>query len=307
VRPRTPCRPTARIDAPSGIYRPLLRLVADGDGAGHADRCTVLGLAGVRRVLDDHRGVLDGRHVGGIAVFPQKTTHYGQFEPRHIPQHLPDSWLDHLPASGIGNLPLRRDAAIRLVQSALAQPRQQAGAYLGFKRAVVCWTGTKILPFLRVGDNAAEHARAVARLADVIAADPERIDYRRRRDHLRNWTIDEDVWKEIIADVDRYQQLHNGQPVTWNEVKRLGASVHVWGAVSSSEPRFGPVPALNHPARREILALARIIRRSDLTPPRHSFLIPLRALLDRHSQQLAAEVDRQACSDGTWQRFPSST
>ncbi|WP_406737222.1 transposase family protein [Streptomyces sp. NBC_00853] len=29
--------------------RPLLRLVVDGDGAGHADRCTVLGLTGIRR------------------------------------------------------------------------------------------------------------------------------------------------------------------------------------------------------------------------------------------------------------------
>ncbi|WP_078624176.1 MerR family transcriptional regulator [Streptomyces monomycini] len=49
VRPRTPCRQAIRIDTPAGVCRPLLRSLVDGDGAGHADRCTVLGLAGVRR------------------------------------------------------------------------------------------------------------------------------------------------------------------------------------------------------------------------------------------------------------------
>ncbi|MEW2374205.1 hypothetical protein AB0940_33350 [Streptomyces sp. NPDC006656] len=48
VRPRTPCRTTTRIDAPSGVGQSLLLAALDGDGAGHVDRCTVLGLAGVR-------------------------------------------------------------------------------------------------------------------------------------------------------------------------------------------------------------------------------------------------------------------
>lgn len=48
VRPRTTCHPTAGIAAPSDACLPLLWTVVsgDGDGAGHADRRTALGLAG---------------------------------------------------------------------------------------------------------------------------------------------------------------------------------------------------------------------------------------------------------------------
>ena len=46
VRRRTPCRLTAASDAPSGARRSMMWSAVDGDGSGHADRCTVLGLSG---------------------------------------------------------------------------------------------------------------------------------------------------------------------------------------------------------------------------------------------------------------------
>lgn len=53
-RPRTPCRPAGGSDAPSGLRFSPPRSAVSGDGAGHGDRCGVLGLAGVRR--DRRRG-----------------------------------------------------------------------------------------------------------------------------------------------------------------------------------------------------------------------------------------------------------
>ncbi|MFD7974116.1 ISL3 family transposase [Streptomyces clavifer] len=59
VRRRTPCRLTAGIDAPSGACRSMPWSAVDGDGAVHAGRYIVLGLAGVRR---DRRGGCRGGH-----------------------------------------------------------------------------------------------------------------------------------------------------------------------------------------------------------------------------------------------------
>ncbi|WUS12320.1 recombinase family protein [Streptomyces sp. NBC_01260] len=54
VRPRTPCRRATGSDAPSRTCTSLLRVAVGGDGAGHAGRRIVLGLACVRR--DRRRG-----------------------------------------------------------------------------------------------------------------------------------------------------------------------------------------------------------------------------------------------------------
>ncbi|MER6979717.1 hypothetical protein [Streptomyces carpinensis] len=68
--------------------------------------------------------------VGPPALFPQPATHLGRIDPRTIPAILPDARAAPLDELDAPRRQLRRDAAIRLVQTATGRFRRSAALHL---------------------------------------------------------------------------------------------------------------------------------------------------------------------------------
>lgn len=101
MRPRTPCRSPAGNDTPSGLCPSPPLPTVDGDGAGQADRCIVLGLAHVRR--DWRRGC---RSRGRPCCRPPwRPTYQCSSSRRHPPGRARGRRWCRLPSSRPGDRP----------------------------------------------------------------------------------------------------------------------------------------------------------------------------------------------------------
>lgn len=235
---------------------------------------------GMRSALARQQPLLRTRQ-GRVGSYPQEPSHIGAFEPRHVPQRLPDKWLSELAdlAAPVG-LHLRRDVAIRLVQMVHDVSRLQAARLLDFTPAHAFNSGVWITSWLRESGKDPEFRLAVSRVADRLIDEPL-IDYRRRRDALRDWTMPAEDWNTLPPSV-----AHKNRDSAWRDEEHLAATIYIWSQITRSEPRLHPVLQQKqggHPmARKHIWFMVH-------KPTRQ--LREFKAALDCYGHDLAMQID----------------
>lgn len=212
--------------------QPLRQRIVD-----HERHCS----SGFRSVLSRLPEKFRPTRKGPRPEFPQPVIRAVAYEPRHVPQRLPEDWLvDLQELKDVSGLLMRRDAAIRLVQMAEEMPRVQAGVYLGIPYTPALTDGARIAAWLRESEQATQYFHALRRLADRIGADGHLVDYRHRREFLHKWTIPEEDWAPIVSELQRRQRPDRVTVTRWAPAKYLGASTYVWAQVTGSEPKLNP-------------------------------------------------------------------
>lgn len=156
------------------------------------------------------------------------------FAPEHIPEHLQDDWHDrHFRHIGGNTRLLRRAAALRLVQMSAGGSLAEAAAFLGIDhRYLKASPGSAAFT-----DDPAEFRLAVHALARQLSATPGLINYKHRRDTLRNWCIDPETWQDIISQMPPTKGPF--QPEL-SDCKRQFASEAVWARVTQGEHLLAP-------------------------------------------------------------------
>jgi hypothetical protein len=243
------------------------------------------------------------------AITPQIQTRRGQddyavpvreyrFGPQHIPQFLPAGWYDpHFQQlTGLHPPLLRRLAAIKLVQLTQGGSHDSASQRLGLPgRREFAATGYGVQRWVRDQGNATRLRTALEALAAELDAIPAGglIDYGRRRDALRAWSIPREDWQELATELRRRQTTTAQLLTDWGEAKRLAASVLVWIRVTHGEHFFAPLvlEEQHRLGRRQLASLAsRVARGSRVGRPEHHHA-RLMTALDAYADQLAARID----------------
>jgi TniQ len=243
------------------------------------------------------------------AIAPQLQTRRGQggyavpirnyrFGPQHIPQFLPAGWYDpHFQElTGLHPPLLRRLAAIKLVQLTQGGSQDTASQQLGLPaRRDIAAAGYGVQRWARDQENAARLRAALEALAAELDAIPAGglIDYGRRRDALRAWSIPRDDWRELATELRRRQKTAAQLLTDWGESKRLAASVLVWTRVTHGEHFFAPLvlEEQHRSGRRRLASLAsRVARESRVGRPEYHHAVLMTAL-DAYADQLAARID----------------
>ncbi|MFI5986956.1 TniQ family protein, partial [Streptomyces sp. NPDC051555] len=210
------------------------------------------------------------------------------YRPEHVPQWLPDHWLQHPNGERLTahlHRPMhRRAAAVQLIQMMSDMSVQEAELFLGIQ-------GT----YLELGDG--DHRLPVALLLNdrelEVLANRSReaicpTDYRHRRKSLPSWTLPQSHWATIwqqIAPRPGTTPPHDGPR------KHQAASEFVWARVTGSERPLAPripvlPPQLRH--RKSWASLADALA----TPGPNTHYSQLSLLLANYADELAAVVDR---------------
>jgi len=211
------------------------------------------------------------------------------FAPGHIPEHLQDDWYDqHFRHIG-GNIRLlRRAAALRLVQMSAGGSLAEAAAFLGIDhRYLKASPGSAAFT-----SDPAQFRLAVHALARQLSATPGLINYKHRRDALRNWCIDPAAWQDIISQLPPTKGPF--QPEL-SDCKRQFASEAVWARITQGEHLPAPRIIENqmsagdptwHRRRDNMWHFYNAI-------PAKPHYAALRKILNAHAGHLAAIIARQ--------------
>ncbi|MFG1967646.1 hypothetical protein, partial [Nonomuraea sp. NPDC049028] len=123
----------------------------------------------------------------------------------HIPAFLPKPWYDqHFRHLGkINPAFLRRTVMLRLVQMISGGSLGDAAAFLGIVSgsrhgSVYAAAGT-VHSWARQSPDPQAFNDSVLRILKIIEAAPNKVNYQRRRDALRHWSLDQDTWDSIVA------------------------------------------------------------------------------------------------------------
>jgi TniQ len=245
---------------------------------------------GFRDALDPLIGSFqrtDRRSRGRRAPAPQVT-----FAPEHIPEHLQDDWHDqHFRHVGGNTRLLRRAAALRLVQMSAGGSLAEAAAFLGIDdRYLKASPGSAAFT-----DDPADFRLAVHALARQLSTTPGLINYKRRRDALRNWCIDPETWQDIISKLPPTKGPF--QPEL-SDCKRQFASEAVWARVTQGEHLLAPRIIENQLSAGDLTWHR---RRDNMwhfynASPAKPHYAALRKTLNAHAEHLAAIIDRQTSS-----------
>jgi hypothetical protein len=220
------------------------------------------------------------------------------FGPEHIPEQLQDDWFRqhfrHI--DRVRPRLLRRAAAVRLVQMTAGGSLAEAAAYLGIDhRYIAASSGNAfaVAAYWRPGTGPAEFHLAVHALARQLSATPGLINYKYRRDALRNWCIDPAIWQDIISQLPPTKGPF--QPEL-SDCKRQFASEAIWARITQGEHVLAPRNIQNQvsggdPTWRK--------RRDNMwhfynaSPPKPHYAA-LKSILNAYADNLAAAIDRRS-------------
>ncbi|WP_194921302.1 TniQ family protein [Catenulispora rubra] len=222
---------------------------------------------------------------------PARTDSY---RPEHIPAFLEQAWfLEHLAPLHCGSCvtTARRVAAATLVQRVAGRSIGDAGHYLGFNP-----DGGQYAPshdfyqwLTALGPD--RFTQALSDLAQRLDTAADLVDYRRRREALRDWSLTLDEWHDIT---DRLPPVPGPFKPVLDDRKRQEASAFVWAHVTQGELRFAPRPI--EAAQPTQVRRAWQLRHgptgfqlSRPDPVRH--YADLRALLGQRAVELAHAID----------------
>jgi hypothetical protein len=212
------------------------------------------------------------------------------FAPEHVPEHLQDDWYDqHFRRIGGNTRLLRRAAALRLVQMSAGGSLAEAAAFLGIDhRYLKASPGSAAL----AGDPA-EFRLAVHALARQLSTTPGLINYKHRRDALRNWCIDTTTWQEIIS---RLPPTKGPFQPELSDCKRQFASEAAWARITQGEHLLAPriienqLSAADPTWHRRRDSMWHCYNASPAKP----HYAALRQILNDLADNLAATIDRQS-------------
>jgi len=145
------------------------------------------------------------------------------------------------------------------------------------------------------GTNAARWHACLEALACELDAATDLINYRRRRDAVRTWSIPPDDWQELATGFRHRQTWHGRANTRWGDHKRQVASVLVWARVTQSEPRLAPLILADKQAPGHRSQLAESVAQACYQSRRpggygeHWFV--LKETLDAYADRLAARID----------------
>jgi hypothetical protein len=240
------------------------------------------------------------RLIGPLRLLPRPRdarppTRVGGYRPEHIPALLEQHWYDgHLARFGY-RLPtaIRRAAAILLVQRAANCSLYDATTCLGirFHKHDEHESLPVRLRQLLHELGADCFTAALDGLAAELDATPGLVNYQHRRQALREWCLDEDLWQEIVS---RLQSHPNGTRPHLDDRKRQEASVFVWARVTQGEPRNAPRPiaaAQPEHVRRAWVSQRNITWARFTHPGSSPHYASLCKLLNEHASHLARNID----------------
>ncbi|MYS17863.1 hypothetical protein [Streptomyces sp. SID4982] len=227
------------------------------------------------------------RRTQNLARGPGSRLAPNSYRPEHIPQWLPDHWLQH-PNGDFLALRLRhpmqrRAAAVRLIQMASDMGVQAAARFLGIPDT---WperrAGNQRLPIALFLND-----REIALLADRISDTTCTTDYRHRRISLATWTLPQRDWATIWGQVT---PRPGTTPPHGSRRKHQAASEFIWSRVTGSERALAPLipallPQLRH--RRHWGSIANYLAR----PGANTHYAQLKRLLEEYADQLASAID----------------
>ncbi|MFJ1973600.1 hypothetical protein ACIO93_33610 [Streptomyces sp. NPDC087903] len=213
------------------------------------------------------------------------------YRPEYIPAHLENGWHERHLSRITGMQPklLRRVAAVRLVQWVIGGSMGDSAAYLGLpSRGAKFSTGATTSyadPFL--------FHKALESIADEVSSMSSPVDYRRRREALHGWALDQDAWENIIKELAPTPSYWH--PPALDDRKRQEASAFVWVQVTRGEHVFSPRPieAVQTAVVQQKWALRRNTTWCQLTrsdADRHYG--DLRKVLTEYATQLAWSIDK---------------
>jgi hypothetical protein len=222
---------------------------------------------------------------------PKAPARAGGYRPEHIPAILEQRWYDeHLARLGYPEpVRIRRAGAILLVQWAAGESFDDAARYLSVGGAQEALAGRPSRWLRRNGSD--DLTAALRGIASQLDHTPGLVDYHRRRQAMRGWHLDPGAWRDLT---DRMPPPAPGRAPIMDDRKRQAASALIWARVTGSTPRFAPrpieamqpEPVRNAWARDRAGHWLRIISSRSGTR-----LAALHALLTRHADQLARDID----------------
>ncbi|MFD8373653.1 TniQ family protein [Streptomyces sp. NPDC059688] len=224
------------------------------------------------------------------------------YRAEHIPAFLEHDWYQRHLARFSGHVPkfLRRAAAVQLVQWSMGGSRSDAAAFLGINpNRVQFKVASEPRFWAQAGCDPTELDAALRELASELGAHPHLfVDYRQRREALRDWALDRTTWISLI---NKMQPLRGSIRPDFDDRKRQEASVFVWTRVTQGEHLFAPrTIAARQPSNvRRRWAQRRSTTWFQLTRPDPlPHYADLRRVLGDYARQLTSTVDSGAASAG---------
>ncbi len=225
---------------------------------------------------------------------PSRHCHFG---PQHIPQYLPDDWFDrHFYDLG-GNLRLlRRFAPIRLIQMTAGGSQDAAAALVGIPPGRHQNASLIVNRWAREATNARRFDAALEALARELDNAGNLVDYRRRREALRTWSIPQADWQELAAELSRRESPRDRARIDWGDHKRRIASVLVWMRVTQGEHLFAPLVITASHASAGHNTLSRSVQQACHhigTGQAGPHYVDLADALDAYADLIAARIDNR--------------
>ncbi|WP_193318007.1 MULTISPECIES: TniQ family protein [Streptomyces] len=236
--------------------------------------------------------ILNHPFASSVPRFPPNSGYRAEQIPAQLENHWYQQHLSHIDALPIKVL--RRVAAVRLVQQAQDSSIEDAARFLGINPERITYTITSNTHKWAITDEARQDLEmALRELAGTLRKASLRIDYR-RRDQLRNWALDPQIWTELTSYLPR---IPGPIRPSLDDRKRQEALVFVWVQVTGGEPILAPRPIAE--AKPPEVQRAWDARRHttwfQLTRPdplRHYG--DLRKILTEYSKRLAEVIDASA-------------
>ena len=173
----------------------------------------------------------------------------GRWGPENVPALIPEDWYQRhfTPAAGVSPVLARRTAAVRLVQMTVGGSLAEAAHYLGISDGdgsrptegrIYSSVGIVHSGARKQHDPSGFEAGLRSLARELSAPGTPLASYRRRRQALENWAIDESAWDGLIARLP-------GAALSRTDLgdrRRQVASFYVWVRVTFGEPGFAPRP-----------------------------------------------------------------
>ena len=216
-----------------------------------------------------------GRSRGHLRT-PVRQTRY---KPEHIPGFLQEDWYQRHFANirGIAPVHPRRVAAIYLCQLAAGGSVRQAAKLLAIPVARATRSARVLGRWARENTEPQQFETALLELAEELDTAPHLINYQRRREALKSWSIGSSTWQQLLGQLD---------PTAVTPAQQLGAQARqaatfsVWARITQGD----------HPQ-----AWRSSFGSSWISSERRSFThydAQLQGILDRYADELATRIDR---------------
>jgi hypothetical protein len=245
------------------------------------------------------RHVINRTGVPPASRRPATTEHSGplRFGVQHVPQRPRPEWLREYFADFTDLTPrlLRNAVVVRLAQASAGDISvTHAATLLGLPADSARYAVKTTRRQLETATRRDAFDTAIYALTDHLNTTTDLVDYGRRRDTLRAWSIAPDEWENLTAGLIGQPINGRAKPHThWGDGKRILASVWIWTRITGGEHIFAapirPDPTATRPGGHLPHYVHHRWRFIDAARPGH--YSRLRQRLDVYADQLTHSID----------------